>query len=125
MKRADIYGENLATFELKKPLVTMNKPRYVGQAILDISKLVMYNFHYKFIKQNYPETELLFTDTDSFCYFIPTENDFYEDIKGCEWIDFSNYPKNHPNYDTSKKLIPGYFKDEFGGELIDEFCELR
>ena len=61
-----------------------------------------------------------------FCYFIPTEKDFYEDIKGrTDYFDFSNYPKDHPNYDTSKKLIPGYFKDEFGGELIDEFCGLR
>ena len=86
MKRAEIYDENLATIELNRSIVTMNKPRefnfnidkqslslpkkclhsffrYVGQAILDISKLVMYNFHYKFIKKNYPETELLFTDT--------------------------------------------------------------
>ena len=49
----------------------------------------------------------------------------YEDIKGNKWFDFSNYPDTHANYDASKAFIPGLFKDEMGGKLIDEFCELR
>ena len=125
-KRSKIYEEDLVTFQLQRETVTMNKPRYIGQAILDISKTVMYKFHYDFIMENFPETELLFTDTDSFCYFIPTDVDLYEFIKGnTEWFDFSNYPKNHPNYDTSNNLIPGKFKDEMGGTFIAEFCGLR
>ena len=86
----------------------------------------MYKFHYDFIMKHFPETELLFTDTDSFCYLIPTEKDLYEYIKGdTEWFDFSNYPKDHPNFDTSNYLIPGKFKDEMGGLFIEQFCGLR
>ena len=104
----------------------MNKPRYIGQAILDISKTIMYKFHYDFIMKNFSEAVLLFTDTDSFCYFIPTEEDIYTYIRGnTRWFDFSNYPQNHPNFDMSNYLIPGMFKDEFGGFFIQEFCGLR
>ena len=51
----------------------MNKPRYIGQTILDISKIVMYQFHYDFMMIRYPDSKLLFTDTDSLCYLIPTD----------------------------------------------------
>jgi hypothetical protein len=126
LKKSKIYDENLATIQLQREVVTMNKPRYIGQAILDISKIVMYKFHYNFIMKNYPETTLLFTDTDSFCYLIPTESDLYSDIRGnTEWFDFSNYPEDHPNYDRSNHLIPGKFKDEMDGSFIEEFCGLR
>ena len=125
-KRSKIYDEDLVTIQLQRETVTLDKPRYIGQAILDISKIVMYQFHYDFIMKNFPETELLFTDTDSFCYLIPTEKNLYEFIQGnTEWFDFSNYPKDHPNYDTSNHLIPGKFKDEMGGFLIEEFVGLR
>lgn len=126
LKGSKIYEEDLAMFQLQRKVVTMNKPRYVGQAVLDISKLVMYNFHYNFIMENYPQTELLFTDTDSFCYLIPTESNIYEDIRdNTKWFDFSNYPEDHPNYDASQYLVPGKFKDEMKGVLIEEFCGLR
>ena len=125
IKKSKIYDENLATIQLKREVITMNKPRYIGQAILDISKIVMYEFHYNFIMKNYPETTLLFTDTDSFCYMIPTESDLYADIRGnTEWFDFSNYPEDHPNYDTSNHLIPGKFKDEMGGPSLKSFVDL-
>ena len=45
-------------------------------------------------------------------------------IKGSVWFDFSNYPKNYPLYDNGKKLKPGYFKDEFGGQIILEMVVL-
>ena len=125
-KRSKIYDEDLVTIQLQRESILMNKPRYIGQAILDISKTVMYQFHYDFIMENFPGTELLFTDTDSFCYFIPTNENLYEFIRGkTEWFDFSNYPPEHPNFDTSNHLIPGKFKDEMGGEFIEEFCGLR
>ena len=85
--------------------------------LLSVGHDPMYQFHYDFIMKHYPETELLFTDTDSFCYLIPTERNFYEDIRNnTEWFDFSNYSPDHPNYDTSNQLIPGKFKDEMGGK---------
>ena len=75
--------------------------------------------------KDYPESKLLFTDTDSFCYLIKTDNDVYKDIKGNEWFDFSNYVEVHNNSDDSKELIPGFFKDEFGGTFLLEFVGLR
>ena len=121
-----LYDENLVAIQLKRTSVEMNKPRYIGQAILEISKLVMYDFHYNFIMSKYPKAKLLFTDTDSFCYWIPTESNIYEDINGNHSLfDFSNYNTDHPNYDDSSILIPGKFKDEMGGILILEFVGLR
>ena len=96
-------------------------------SILDISKLLMYEFHYEYIMEEYPDTKLLFTDTDSFCYYIPTESNFYDDIKGnTKWFDFSNYPITHKNFDNDvNNLKPGKMKDEMGGDIILEFVGLR
>ena len=122
-----VYSESFAAIQLKKTVVKLDKPRYIGMCILDISKLVMYEFHYEFIMPKYPGTKLLFTDTDSFCYWIPSESNIYEDIKGDEKrFDFSNYPMDHPNFDDDiNHLKPGMMKDEMGGQLILEFVGLR
>jgi hypothetical protein len=126
LKQLKVYDENLVAIQLKKSEVVLNKPRYIGMAILDISKIVMYRFHYDFMMKKYPGAKLMFTDTDSFCYWIPTDSNIYEDIKGnSEWFDFSNFSKDHPNFDDSNKLVPGKFKDEMGGQLILEFAGLR
>ena len=63
-KQFKIYHENLAAIQLKRNVVTLNKPRYIGMCILDISKIIMYKFHYDFIMPKSPQTKLLFTDTD-------------------------------------------------------------
>ena len=121
----DLRGK-LAAFQLKRASVELNKPRYIGMCILDISKIVMYKFHYNFIMPKYPGTKLMFTDTDSFCYHIPSETNIYEDIRGrTDWFDFSNYSKDHPNYNLSNKLVPGKFKDEMVGKLINKFVSLH
>ena len=120
-----IYNENLAAVMLERKEVKLNKPRYVGTAILGLSKVVMYNFHYNYIMENFPGAKLLFTDTDSFCYWLPTNKDIYKEIKENEWFDFSNYSPDHPNFNENKKLIPGFFKDEFGGKFLLEVCGLR
>ena len=121
-----IYEEDMAAIQFNKTLVHLNKPRYVGMSILDISKLIMYQYHYEYLMPRYPQAKLLFTDTDSFCYWIPTETNIYDDICGNhDWFDFSNYPADHPNFDDSNNLIPGKMKDEMGGELILEFVGLR
>ena len=86
---------------LDRNIVTLNKPRYVGTAVLGLSKQIMYNFHYNYVMKDYPQAKLLFSDTDSFCYHIETDNDVYKDIKGNQWFDFSNYVEVHNNFDDS------------------------
>ena len=75
-----LFGENLMGCEMGKIKVIMNKPVYLGQVILDLSKIDMYEFHYDYMKQKYPEgLTLCYMDTDSLIYDIETE-DFYKDI---------------------------------------------
>ena len=88
-----IFSGNFVAIHETKPVLTLNKPIYVGFSILDLSKLSMYNFHYNYIKRNY-DSKLLLTDTDSLVYEIKTDDvdeDFYKD-KGL--FDFSDYPQD-------------------------------
>ena len=121
-----IYEENMAAIQFNKMVVHLNKPRYIGMSILDISKLIMYQYHYEYMMIKYPGSKLLFTDTDSFCYWIPTETNIYDDMyKEREWFDFSNYPDGDVYFNDDNNLVPGKMKDEMGGDLILEFVGLR
>ena len=83
-ERVTIFDPNLIACHMKKTEVYFNKPMYVGQAILDLSKTLMFDFHYNYIKEKHGnKAELLFTDTNSLLYQIETE-DFYKDIKRCK-----------------------------------------
>ena len=74
------FSENLIAIEMRKAKTYMNKPVYIGQAVLDISKTLMYEFWYDYIKPKYGEkAKLCYMDTDSFIMFIETE-DFYKDV---------------------------------------------
>ena len=127
--RATIFDKNLIAVHMKKTEVYFNKPVYVGQAILDLSKTLMFDFHYNYIRKKYQDkAELLFTDTDSLIYLIYTK-DFYQDI--CPDIktkfDTSDYPPDHPSgilTGVNKKVI-GMFKDEVAGKQITCFVGLR
>ena len=124
-----IFCDNLAAIHMKKTHLVFNKPVYLGMCILDLSKTLMYEFHYNYIKPKYDEkVKLLFTDTDSLMYEIETD-DFYKDISldVRDKFDTSNYPKDHPSVietGVNKKVI-GMFKDEAGGLIISEFVGLR
>jgi hypothetical protein len=109
-----------------KTQINYDKPMIVGMCILDLSKHLMYNFHYNTMKKQYGDKcRLLFTDTDSLCYHIKTD-DVYEDMKqDADVYDFSDYPKSHPLYSDANKKIIGKFKDESSGKPIIEFCGLR
>ena len=127
--RPKIFSENLVSVHMKKTCLTMNKPVYLGMCILDLSKIIMFDFHYNYIKPKYGNNaKLLFTDTDSFMYEIQTE-DFYKDISGDVWdrFDTSDYPENHPSRIPTgiNKKVLGMFKDEAAGKNIKEFVGLR
>ena len=124
-----IFSENLVSVHMKKTSLTMNKPVYLGMCILDLSKIIMFDFHYNYIKPKYGNNaKLLFTDTDSLMYEIQTE-DFYKDISGDvnNRFDTSDYPENHPSgipTGINKKVL-GMMKDEAAGKNIKEFVGLR
>ena len=116
--------------EMKKVEVKMNKPIYLGQAILDISKTHMYEFWYDYIKPKYEDkARLCYMDTDSFVTNIKTK-DFYKDIVSDveKLFDTSNYDNNNDKrplpMGINKKVI-GKFKDELGAKIMTEFCALR
>ena len=129
-KHCNIFCENLIAIHMKKTELTFDKPVYLGMCILDLSKTLMYDFHYNYIKQKYEDkAKLLFTDTDSLMYEIQTE-DFYKDIsKDVEdKFDTSNYPSNHSigeEYIGKNKMMIGMFKDEAEDKIIEEFVGLR
>ena len=124
-----IFNENLVSVHMKNTSLTMDKPVYLGMCILDLSKTLMYDFHYNYIKTKYGDrAKLLFTDTDSLLYEIQTE-DFYKDISGDvkDKFDTSNYPENHPSgipTGVNNKML-GMFKDEEAGDNMKEFIGLR
>ena len=120
-------AKDLGILEMKKVEVKMNKPIYLGQAMLDISKTLMYEFWYDYIKPKYGEkVRLCYVDTDSFVMYIKKE-DFYKDIAGEGWFDTSSYDeKDKKSLPTGKnKKVIGMFKDELSGKILTEFCILR
>ena len=108
-----------------KVTLTLNKPAYVWMCILDLSKVLMYEFHYDYIKNKYDNnSKLLFTDADSLLYEIKIR-DVYEDFsKDKEMFDFSSYSAKSKYYDDSNKLVDGKIKDESGGVTIKKFVGL-
>ena len=124
-----IFSENLVSVLMKRTSLKMNKPVYLGMCILDLSKTIMYDFHYNYVKPKYGDkAKLLFTDTDSLMYEIQTE-DFYKDISEDvkDRFDTSGYPENHPSgipTGINNKVL-GMFKDEAAGKNIIEFVGLR
>ena len=114
---------------MKKTKVKMNKPVYFGMSILDISKALMYEFWYKYLKPKYKDkAKLCYIDTDSFVINIFTE-DFFEDINNDveRWFDTSNYDQNDKRLlpmGMNKKVIR-MFKDELGEKIMKEFGALR
>ena len=84
-----IFHKKYATIHEIKPVLTLNKPIYVGFTVLDLSKWLMYDFHYNFIKKHF-DAELLFTDTDSLTYEIKSEDVYEEFFKHKHLFDLSN-----------------------------------
>ena len=132
------FDENLMGCEMGRIKVVMNKPVYLGQAILDLSKIVMYEFHYDYMTQKYSSNrlQLCYLDTDSLVYRIQTE-DFYEDISEdvpARFDTIGDIPDRSPEGDRAQrrplpiglnKKIIGLTKEELGGIIMTEFIALR
>ena len=121
-----IFKENLVAVYKIKETLTLNRPAYVGMCILDLSKTLMYDFHYNYIKSKYGDkAELLFTDTDSLTYEIETK-DVYQDFwNDKDRFDNSDYLENSPYFNKINKKVIGKFKDEAAGVPVVEFIGLR
>ena len=121
-----IFNENLVAVHKIKETLTMNRPAYIGMCILDLSKTLMYDFHYNYIKHNYGnKAKLLFTDTDSLTYEIETKDAYADFWKNKDRFDNSDYNKESPFYNAVNKKVIGKFKDESAGIPITEFVGLR
>ena len=124
-KSGTLLGPDLMGCEMGKIKVVMNKPVYLGQATLDLIKLIMYEFHYDYMLPKYREhIKLCYMNTDSFVYDIETK-DFYKDIANDveDRFDTSGYCNRPLPVGKNKKVI-GLMKDELGGEIMKEFISL-
>ena len=126
-KSGTLLGPDLMGCEMGKVRVVMNKLVYLGQAILDLSRTIMYEFHYDYMKRKYPKDELklCYMDTNSLIYCIRTE-DFYKDIVDDAETRFntSGYVPDRPLPVGKNKKVIGLMKDELGGEIMKEFVSL-
>ena len=137
-KSGVVFGENLMECEMGKIKVVMKKPVYLAQAIPDLSKIIMYEFHNDYMKQKFKDLKLCYMDTDSLIYNIKTE-DFYTDIADDvpARFDTSGYCPNgyyvpgttaqshRPLSIGLNKKVIGLMKDELGGAIMTEFIALR
>ena len=120
-----IIDKNFVAVHCKKKVLTLNKPIYVGFCVLELSKLLMYQFHYEYVLNTFNNVKLLFTDTDSLVYEIRGGNVYEQCFKDKELLDFSGYDKNSTYFDDSNKKVLGKMKDEFNGNKLDEFVRLK
>ncbi|XP_061187991.1 uncharacterized protein LOC133196056 [Saccostrea echinata] len=125
-KSFKIFNEDLASVELTKQKLVLNRPIYVGFSILELSKVLMYDFHYNYIKEKYGNrAALCFTDTDSLCYDISTEDVYVDMMESQHCFDFSDYPVTHFLHSNVNKKVLGKMKDECQGHIMREFVGLK
>ena len=123
----NLISEDLSIIEMKKAKVKMNKPIYLGLSISEVTKILMYEFWYDYMKPKYGnKVQLCYMDTDSFIMNIKT-NDFYENIANDieNRFDTSNYEVNRPLPTGKNKKVISLMKDELGGKIITAFVTLR
>ena len=107
-----------------KTVLTLNKSIYVGFSISELSKLLMYQFHYDYVLKTF-NAKLLFTHTDSLVYEIKDVNVYDQCFKDRGLFDFSGYPKKSLYYDISNKKVLGKMNDELNGSKIVKFVGLK
>lgn len=118
----------LVGLDMGRGKIVYNRPIITGFCVLEISKTLMYEFHYDVMKKLYPNnSQLLFTDTDSLCYYIDSENVYDELYCGeyRDWFDLSEYDNSSKYYDPKNSKVIGKFKDEAAKDEIVEFVGLR
>ena len=125
-KSSKIFSEDLVAVEMKRIKVTLNKPSYCGMAILELSKMFMYEFFYNYLKPKYGNNiQLQMSDTDSLLFYCECE-DIYSDMgESLDLFDTSDFPKDHVLHSNHNKKVLGKMKDECNGVPITSFVGLR
>ena len=117
-----IFGKTFVAIYEIKPISILDKSIYVGFGILDLSKLLMYEFHYKQMQLKYGYgANLLFTDTDSLVYEIERDNVYENFYVNNNLFDFSDYPEDSKFFDPINKKVIDKMKDEVKRKKIGEF----
>ena len=128
-KHATKFGDKIAAVHMRKTKVCLDKPIFVGAAILDLSKIHMFKFCYGYVKEKWENVRVLYSDTDSLILEIETDDFFADTAEDVEkWFDTSKYPKDHfaVGFPVGKnKKVLGMFKDEADGKIIRGFVGLR
>ena len=123
-----IINKDLILFDEFAKFVKLDRPIFTGFSVLELSKLLMYQFHYNVMQPKYGDNmRLLFTDTDSLCYQIKTA-DLPSDLMSIkdDYLDTSNYPHDHSLFSKKNARVYGYFKNEISeGKEIIEFVGLK
>ena len=108
-----IFDNKLVAIRKNKVTLTLNKPAYIEMCTLELSKVLMYEFHYIYIKNKYGNnSRLLFTDTDILMYEIKTENVYEGFSNDKEMFNFSNYSTKSKCHDNSNKLQISSWQNE-------------
>jgi len=125
-RKCEIINEDLVMVRGARQKVKLNKPIAVGFTILENSKLIMYEFYYGYLKARYGDAcRLLFTDTDSLCCEIRTD-DIYADMgEDLEHFDTSNFEPTHPLYSNKNHRVLAKMKSETGSSAPEEFVGLK
>ena len=115
-----IFDKNFVAGNCSKKILTLNKPIYVGFRILELSKLLMYQFHYDYVLKTFDNVKLF-----SLIYEIKGGNVYDQCFKDKHLFDFSAYSKDSVYYNDSNKKVLGKMKDKFNGVKTDEFFGLK
>ena len=109
--------------------VRITQPNYLGFQILELAKMSMYFFWYNVVKKSYGErAQLAYEDTDSFIFSLELDQNLHDELKYgpmSSYLDFSNFPPDHPLYDITKKGKLGLLKSETGAKIIKECVVLK
>lgn len=124
-----IFTENFAAIEMKKTSIYYNKPIYLGIVILEMSKYLIYDFHYNYMLKKYPnpgQLTLCYKDTDAFIYDIKTEDHYKDIVDDLHKFDTSDYAPDNPyGLPLVNKKVLGLMKDENKGKIMRRFGGLR
>ena len=119
------FSEDLVAVKMLQLKLVLKRPIYAGMVILDLAKLLMYDFYYNVLKMKYGDrVVLLFTDTDILCISVNTQDVYKDMLEMQEEFDCSDCPDYHFLHNKKNKKVLGKFKDKMCGKIMYEYVGL-